>query len=338
MNVHPVSAPSMSTGQLQGGPAHGKGTIRASIDVGSGDTKVTVADVNHQVNKISKIWLQTVKTVELRKDLTVSKEEKCLSKKITLELIDAIKTIQEKGAVFQPLEWTAVGTSVFRTAKNGKEVLESVKEATGISIRLIPQLDEAKIGFASAVAASGEDPENVIAWDSGSGSFQISTMVEGKLEMYGAEFAHVPTIELLFALRKQPFSRDVSLNPVSLEEALELIDTIKKTKLPEVPSWLVKQPKKVIGIGGYSIFGAGNEATGKSTYTQHDILEAIKQNCGKSDSALSASPYANKLVVCLVLLYSVMSHCGFEQITYCETNGICEGLLITPEYWQPFKG
>jgi len=310
------------------------GITRASLDVGSGDTKVTIAEVNRQKNKIDKVWLQTFKTVDLRKDLSVSKEEKNLSKKIVLELIDTIKQFQEKGSKYHPVEWTAVGTSVFRTAKNSKEVLENVKEATGITIRIIPQLDEGKIGFASAVAASGEDPENVIAWDSGSGSFQISTIVEGKLKMYGAEFGMGSAIELLFAIRMQPYSKDASLNPISLEEALELIEKIKKSKLPEVPSWLVKQTKKVIGIGGYSIFGAGKDAIRKSSYTQNDVLEAIRQNCGKNDSALSYSKYANKVVLCLVLLYAVMNHCGFEQVTYCETNGICEGLLITSEYWD----
>lgn len=333
MSLGPVLAPT-----LLGGHPQEQGTIRASIDVGSGDTKVTIAEMNHQLNKINKIWLQTFKSVDLRKDLAINKEEKCLSKKIELELIDTIKKIQEKGLPFHPVEWTAVGTSVFRTAKNSKEVVEHVKEATGITIRIIPQAHEAKIGFASAVAASGEDPENVIAWDSGSGSFQISTLVEGKLTMYGAEFALVPTMELLFTMRNQSFSKDISLNPVSLEEALELIEKIKKTKLPEVPSWLAKSPKKVIGIGGYSIFGAGKYAIGKSSYTQADVLEAIRQNCGKNDAALSYSPYANKMVICLVLLYAVMNHCGFEQITYFETNGICEGLLITPEYWRAVKG
>lgn len=306
---------------------------RAALDVGSGDTKITIAEVNLQTNKIKKIWLQTYKAVELRQDLNASQEEKLLSKKITLQLIDTLKEFQEQSSQYHPVEWAAVGTSVFRTAKNGKEVLEDVENATGIKIRIIPQLEEAKIGFASAVAASGEEPDNVISWDSGSGSFQITTLVDGKLEMYGTEFAIVPAMEMLFAIRNQPYSKDVSPNPISIEEAFELIKKIQN-QLPEVPSWLLNNRKKLIGIGSASLFSIVKGQTGQSSYSQEDVKEAIFNSCGKKDSELGEFRKCGEVAVGLVLLYSVMNHCGFEQVTYCETTGCCEGLLITPQFWE----
>ena len=41
---------------------------RAAFDIGSGETKITVGEVNATTNKINRIWLQTFKVVELRRD------------------------------------------------------------------------------------------------------------------------------------------------------------------------------------------------------------------------------------------------------------------------------
>lgn len=304
---------------------------RASLDIGSGETKVTIGDVNPVDNKITKIWHQSFKAVELRKDLGASKDGS-LSQDIEKELIKTLKEMQWEVNTYCPSEWVGVATSVFRTAKNGKEFLGRVEEATGVKIHIIPQTEEGAIGFASAVAASGENPENILAWDSGSGSFQISSLIDGKVEIYGAEFAMVPAMESLYAIRQQIFSKDTSPNPVSKDEALELIEIIRK-KLPELPSWLVKNQKKVITIGGISIFSFGMQATGSSSIIKNEVLEAILQNCGKSDEQLSHFPNYKEAVAALVLLYTVMDHCGFDQVSYCRTNGSCEGLLISPKYW-----
>jgi len=200
---------------------------RAAIDIGSGDTKMTVATVDTETNQIAKILYQNYITVELRKDLGAS-PDKSLSPKIEQELINALRKMQENAEQYNPVEWVCVGTSVFRTAKNGAEFLAKIKAATDIEVRIVPQAVEGEIGFASAIAASGKNSESIIAWDSGSGSFQLTTLLDGQLKMYGAEFAYVPALEALFAIRNRPFSADVSANPVSLSEALLLIGAIRR--------------------------------------------------------------------------------------------------------------
>lgn len=307
--------------------------VRGSLDVGSGETKMTVASVNTETNQIEKILYQKYLVVELRKDLG-SSTDGCLSEKIEKKLINTIRAMQEDVKPFGPQEWVGVGTSVFRTAKNSQEFLNRVEAATGISIRIIPQIEEGEIGFASAAGASREAPEEIVAWDSGSGSFQICSLINGKLEMYGDEFAFVPALEALFKNRNQPFSSDISPNPVSRTEALKLIETIR-TKLPPLPSWIVENNKKVVSIGGEKIciFSIGTIATGQSTLTKEQVMQAILQHCDKNDDELSRFAHPKKVVVSLVLLYTVMDHCGFEKVLYFPTNGGCEGILITPRFW-----
>lgn len=305
-------------------------TTRASIDVGSGATKITVADVNPITNKIVKIWHQTATKVELSKDLA-NNADGCLSQKVEYQLIDALKAMQQEAGQFDPQEYVAVGTSVFRTAQNSLKFLDNVEAATGIKIHVIPQIEEGKIGFATAVAVSNEDPENILSWDSGAGSFQISTLIQDEIEMYGAEFAFVPALMALFANRDQPFSLELSPNPVNQVEALELIETIR-SKLPPLSDWIAENNKKIIAI--CPIAKKIEMISGHATFTKEEVMKAIFELCGKNDEQLMQYLKSKHVVVELILLYAVMDHCGFEQVTYNDANGICEGLLVTPHFWQ----
>lgn len=307
---------------------------RAALDVGSAETKLTVADVDTETNKIVHTWHKSYKNVELRKDLAASSDS-CLSERIEKKLIDTLKEMKEATGQFATQEWVAVGTSVFRKAKNGQEFLDRIKIETGISIRLISQMEEGEIGFLSAVAASRLNQEDVIVWDSGSGSFQISSLIDDRIEVYGAEFAFVPALEALFKNRGQPFSPDQSPNPVTVSETFDLVHSIRDN-LPPIPSWLDEKNKQVISLGGKtSIFSLAEIAIGQSSYTKKQVWEAIIELCGKTDEQLSNFPEPKKTVIELILLYSVMDHCDLKSnVSYFPTNGCCEGILITPRYWK----
>jgi len=306
---------------------------RASVDIGSGETKLTVADVDTDLNQIVLIRYQNHQSVELKKNLAESSNG-CLDKTIEDKLISTLKNMQAEVSLYAPKQWFGVGTSVFRTAKNGQDVLDRVKAETNISIQLVPQAVEGEIGFFSAVAASKLLPIDVIAWDSGAGSFQISTLIDGQIEVYGSEFAYVPALEALFAIRGKPFSQNVSPNPVSLAEAYDLVMSIEEC-LPPVPQWLIEHNKHVITFGGQtSIFKIGMTATGRTTYTKSQVWEAILQLAGKTSAQLSNFAKPDEAVVALILLFSVMDHCAIDRVSYFDANGGCEGILIIPRFWQ----
>lgn len=307
---------------------------RAAIDVGSAETKLTVADVDTETNKIIKIYYQDYKAVELRKDLAMS-QDGTLSKEIEMKLVRTLNEFKAATIGFAPEQWFGVGTSVFRNAKNGQKFLDSIKTETGITIYLAAQIEEGEIGFKSAVAASGLDVDQVIAWDSGSGSFQITTMNGEQLDMYGAEFAFVPSLEVLIKrIRGEALSLDQTVNPISNDEMQQLISIIQNEKLPSIPNWLANTSKTIVTFGGStSIFSLGQIATGKEAYTREELLAAIQKYTGKEDDQLSIFPEPKKAIVALILLYATMDHCGINEMVYKRTNGGCEGLLIIPRYW-----
>lgn len=308
-------------------------TTRAALDMGSGEIKITVADVDLLTNKIVTIWHQSKKRVPVRKDVAASPDNR-LSPAIEEQVIDTILTMKENVKQFNAKEWVAVGTSVYRTAKNGQEFLDRVRRATGVVIHLLPQIEEAEIGFTTAVATSKESPDDAISWDSGSGSFQITKMLDGNLEMYGAEFAFVPALEAIFAIRHQSFNNS-SPNPISKNEALELIKSIQ-SKLPATPQWLTNSNKSLIGIGGDAgdLFHIGSVATGKRSFTKEDIFKAISELSGKTDEQLRDQfVLPEKTIIALSLIYAIMDHCNLKEVTYFPTFGNCEGVLITPRFW-----
>ena len=308
---------------------------RAAIDIGSAETKLTIADVDTAAHKIMQIYYQEYRSVELRKDLAAS-QDGSLSLQIENRLIETLNNYKTATVALMPKEWFGIGTAVFRKASNGQEILDRIKQATGISIHLATQAEEGQIGFQSAVATSGLAADQVIAWDSGSGSFQITTLNGEHIDMYGAEFALVPALEVLTTeIRGKTFNQENSPNPILFEEVDLLANIIQNEKLPPVPNWLTETQKTLVSFGGEtSIFSMGQIATGKHKFTRDELWNAIKHVAGKPDEALSIFPEPHKTVVGLTLLYSVMNHCNINAMEYAKTNGGCEGLLIINNYWK----
>lgn len=304
---------------------------RAALDIGSGETKLTVADVDTSTHKVVKVHYQGYKYVELRNDLAESLDG-CLSERVENKLIETLLDFKETMTMYAPEQWSGFGTAALRKALNGKEFLERVHQATGISIHIVPQEEEGRIGFLSAVAASGLEPDQVIAWDSGSGSFQMTS----ENDMYGVEFAFVPAWEVLVKeIRGEKFNQDVTPNPVSLDESQLLTQKIQDEKLTPAPRWLLETNKKIVTIGAdRSIFRMGQIATGKTQFTRSELLEAIKAHAGKTDEQLFLFAEPHKVLVGLSLLHAVMNHCGFENMEFARVNGGCEGLMMLEEYWE----
>lgn len=298
---------------------------RAAIDIGSGGTKLTVGDIDPLTNRILRIRDDILIGVKLRQDLAVSPDG-LLSDHIQEELVHTIKQLQERMNKFAPLELNAVATSVFRTAKNGFAVLDKVESETGIKVKLLSQTEEGEIGFASAIAASNETKENLIVWDSGSGSFQLTTFRDGNIEMYGEEFGSTPALEKLYELRGQPIAIGLRIPAISLQEALSLCEAIR-AELPCPPEWVSSGNKRVVAIGS-TIFYRTATALGKLTYSKEEVLQGMIEACSRHDDELSP------LIISMAFLYAVMDHCQISELTYCKTNGSTEGLLTIPKLWK----
>ena len=159
---------------------------RAAFDVGSAACKIVVADVDLHAGSVPAIT-QTVfserVTVPLSDDLAQGAGAQ-FSESALQELRDVLfefkKRAEEQGAE----QFAGVATAAFRKASNGPAFLLQLREE-GLPLRIISQDREALLGFLTANHLCPEVPAyDVVAWDCGGGSFQITTEVPPAFESW----------------------------------------------------------------------------------------------------------------------------------------------------------
>ena len=231
---------------------------RGAFDIGSGATKLQVSDVSSDGTIVRTLYGEE-RPCAFGSDWLKSTDG-CLSIAIQEK---GIKTIQDLKLIGDELgveSYAVIATEVFRKASNGHIFLDNVR-SMGISVTVISQEIEAELGYATAVAyGGGQGRKACIAWDSGGGSFQISTMLrdgnssgddsDQKLSMYmGAFGSGIATATLVEGLQGRKLSEVPTPNPVSLADAELLIEALTRKMDLDVPLWLKNVPE-VTAIGG----------------------------------------------------------------------------------------
>lgn len=315
-----------------------KTTTRAAVDVGSGSIKLTVAKVDLQSNKIQRILYSEEHPVPFKRDIQVGGKS-LLSEKIQGVAFEKLKDLQKEMVIYHPTEWKGIATAASRQAKNAPEMFQKINEDLGIDISIISQNEEGRLGFATAAVVSGTPQEKLIAVDSGSGSFQVTTLVEGQLEVIEGQLGYIPSLEMLMEIRGQKLDLQTPPATVTLREA-ELLVKKMRSKMPPVSDIFLQKAKdpsnRIVGIGNENfIFAMGATGVGKETFTKEELWQAIVNHAGKPAEELKGFSKPDTAVLGMVLLYSIMDSMGLGSLTSCYSNGSCEGLLVDQEYWSP---
>lgn len=310
---------------------------RAAVDIGSKGLKVTVGDVDTSTQTIKKIHYSKEHSVPLKRDMQVSGQPR-FSEAVQQLAINTLAGLQKELAHYRPVEWSGIATAASRESQNAQELYDKMREALGVNVAIISQEEEGRLGFNTAVAVGDLDRKSIISYDSGGGSFQLTTEIGSQLEVVQGKFAYVVALaELVTNIRQQQLDIGSSPNPVTVEEARMLVPLLQ-ARLPQMSEAFAKKLKQennsVIGIGNENfIFAFGSIATGKKTYTKEELWKAIEAHCNLTDQDLHKFAKPDESVVGMVLLYSVMDGFGIDELTFCYANGNCEGLLIDPTYW-----
>jgi exopolyphosphatase / guanosine-5'-triphosphate,3'-diphosphate pyrophosphatase len=314
-----------------------KTITRAAVDVGSGSIKVTVAEVDPENSKIHRILYSQEHPVPLKRDIQVGGKS-ILSEKIQMVAFETLSNLQNELAIHRPTEWKGIATAASRQAKNAQDMYEKINDALGIDISIISQNEEGRLGFGTAAAVSKIPQEKLIAVDSGSGSFQITTLIDDHLEVVEGQLGYIPSLEMLMDIRGQKLDLQTLPAPVTLKEAELLVERMCD-KMPELPEAFLQKSQdstnSIVGIGNENfIFAMGATGVGKTTFTKEELWQAISRYAGKPVEELKQFAKPDTAVLGMVLLYSIMDSMGLDQITSCYANGSCEGLLVDREYWS----
>lgn len=148
----------------------------SAIDIGSNAARLLFANVFEKKGKI-RSEKATLVRIPIRLGLDVFKN-RSISAEREQYLIETLKAYQLLIGVYQPVASTACATAAIREAENRQEILEYVYNETGLNIRVIDGIEEAKvISQYNDVSHLLEQPLTIYI-DVGGGSTKI-THIEG---------------------------------------------------------------------------------------------------------------------------------------------------------------
>lgn len=337
---------------------------RAAFDIGSGSSKVLVADVSVATGIIIGDPIYEIELPCAYKADSQQQPDGSLSSGIIEQGLAVVESLAAVALEHGATEAYGVATEVFRTAPNGMDFLSRVAERTGVAVATISQEREARLGLATAEALLGGPRLVHAAWDSGGGSFQITARGEGPqadgaidavpLRTYVGKLGTGPAFHRLTTVQHKAYESTTAVNPASAKDAAALVSVLIK-ELPPAPEWL--QGASIIAIGGWNCLFAttlralrslvaaeaytdGGDADGAAgSFTLADARRALSAVCGQTDEQLLVVSGSSKeaesprfVVPKIALLVAVASQLGLERIRFVPATGGCAGLMALGEF------
>ena len=192
----------------------------AAIDIGSNAIRLLLVNVydNGETSSYKKVSLVRV-PLRLGKDVFTTKR---ISDEKAIDFERTMVAFEQLMKVHQVYKYRACATSAMRDAENGVELVNEIKEKTGINIEIISGEEEAKIIRSTHIEQRLEKNHDFLYVDVGGGSTEISLYQQGKLQ-HSRSF-DIGTIRLLENMvsdeswqEMQSWLQDITKNQSGLE-------------------------------------------------------------------------------------------------------------------------
>lgn len=283
--------------------------ILAAIDIGSNAARLLIAEAAVYKDGSVDYTKLTLLRIPLRLGFDVFSKG-YISDKKKKKLKDTIMIYKLLMDVYDVEGLEACATSAMRDASNGSEIMQEIKEETGVDIRIITGMEEATILYETHIADNLNNDKSYLYVDVGGGSTEVTLFSKGNTIF--KESFNIGTIRML--------------NDQVTEEQWEHMKWYIKTHVKNY------QPLEAIGTGGNinKIFSVSKRKEGKPL-----PLELIKDY----HKELSASTVeermhlynfradrADVIVPALQVYSSIMRWAGAEEI-YVPKIGLADGLI-----------
>ncbi len=311
--------------------------IRAAFDVGSGSTKMKVAQIDICSQRIVKVLEDRSVPIAFEESRRASKNNEIAADTKT-EAIEKLRVLKGRAEELGARAFIGVATSAFRKARNGSKVLTEISTQTKITLKAVSEEEEGRLGFWGAVAHETGNSEQVVVWDVGGGSQQWATLERTKrIKIHSSDFASIGFKEAVIRkIQRADPKKKLTPNPLEANQVTAALEIAKEEakKLPNRIHLKAMHPDaRVLGIGGvhyYSVKGRlGVRDSG--SYTANDIRELLPSVVGKTDEELK-SDYAATEVTNLLLILGMMEGLDIGQVFPLKAN-LADGVLVQNSYW-----
>jgi len=310
---------------------------RAAIDVGSGSTKVSIADIDLRTGRIARMVFETSYPVPYQAKLETSYDGS-FNREVQDLGLRTFHQINELNEEYEVESVVAVATAAFRNAINGESFAREVQEKTGIPLRVIPQREEGEIAYSSALAVVDEDSmDDVVVWDIGTGSFQITTRtLEEELSIFMGEWGSIPFRNYIIEVIQEKDLEEISTpNPI-YDEELKAADrfarSIARKAYPVIKEKIRLLDGKVVGIGRLFYHSIGEIAQDKERVSRKDLRKYLAEVLEKSDEELD-NPFAHVDISNAIMVLAYMKALHIHEICVVNTTS-AKGMLIHAGYWM----
>lgn len=147
--------------------------IIAVIDIGTNSTRLLVA----KMDRTGPLAIMDRGLITTR--LGQGMGRGILQQEAMERTFDALKIFKERAGAWGANRIIAVATSAVRDAVNGQAFLEATRRLTGLEVRVLPGVEEARYSYYGVLGGLPDCPKKALVVDIGGGSTEFSWVVEG---------------------------------------------------------------------------------------------------------------------------------------------------------------
>ena len=323
---------------------------RYAFDFGSGAIKSKAVEFDVCINKTHKVFGQFDKPIKFINCLKLDDnrvyfiDEKCLNR----ATIEFNNFEEEYNISCKKSKCAGVATAWARKASNVKTIIDALAKQ-GVQMKILSQHDEGIYAF-NAVIKSGEidniDSKDVIVWDIGGGSFQLSMLDENnKVYVYhGAHGIESFEKEIRNVLHNNLYNHSPFFSNEALKIAMNyayekyghpiLQDKVILKKFKDNPK------VKIYAIGGPMTKGLKKQMYVPKTATLENLYKTAKifEDRSEGDVYWNSFPelpihYVKSAQISLILIHGIMKGIGVNQINILDTS-ISDYVMYEKELWH----
>jgi exopolyphosphatase/guanosine-5'-triphosphate,3'-diphosphate pyrophosphatase len=293
------------------------------VDIGSNSIKLNIftRDTKGNFKKIDNEKI-TARLMEYLDNDNVFNEQG------VMKLLDILQVFKGKLDYYDLKNVNFIATAVLRKASNKNEILCLIEQATGFSVKVLSEYEEAYFGFLATVHYTSVN--DGISVDLGGGSAEITKFNDKKLRQYHSLPFGAITLKEQFVLNRVPSDEERESIRCFLQSELQNIAWLQDTNLPVIA--LGGSAKSLIRIAGTMNINHPMEKKRSSTLSAEQV-----KSFAQYLYSLDAEQLINvrdlpkdrlELIIPAMLFFEVLAELTKTPSMLVLKKGLREGVLL----------